>query len=128
VARINPITDTPAIHTSNCALLIDLSYKTTGIVVFGILALNHIEKVIHRTQGREEYTTSHVTSFPKSFHYYSYGTVLHHVLAHGQVCVMIHTGSRGLGHQVASEALQTMDKAMYLMVLNQMILNFHALE
>jgi tRNA-splicing ligase RtcB len=46
----------------------------------------------------------------------------------GQVCVMIHTGSRGLGHQVASEALQTMDKAMYLMVLNQMILNFHALE
>ena len=31
----------------------------------------------------------------------------------GQVCVMIHTGSRGLGHQVASEALQTMDKAMY---------------
>ena len=51
-----------------------------------------------------------------------------HIHSVGQVCVMIHTGSRGLGHQVASEALQTMDKAMYLMVLNQMILNFHALE
>ncbi len=33
--------------------------------------------------------------------------------SNGQVCVMIHTGSRGLGHQVASEALQTMDKAMH---------------
>ena len=31
----------------------------------------------------------------------------------GQVCVMIHTGSRGLGHQVATDALQKMDKAMY---------------
>ena len=30
---INPITDTPTIHTSNCALLliIDLTYKTTGL-------------------------------------------------------------------------------------------------
>jgi len=31
----------------------------------------------------------------------------------GQVCVMIHTGSRGLGHQVATDALQKMDKAMH---------------
>ena len=31
----------------------------------------------------------------------------------GQVCIMIHTGSRGLGHQVATDALQKMDKAMY---------------
>jgi len=30
----------------------------------------------------------------------------------GQVCIMIHTGSRGLGHQVATEALIEMDKAM----------------
>lgn len=30
----------------------------------------------------------------------------------GQVCVMIHTGSRGLGHQVATDALQTMEKVM----------------
>ena len=31
----------------------------------------------------------------------------------GQVMIMIHTGSRGLGHQVASEAVQKMDKAMH---------------
>ena len=31
----------------------------------------------------------------------------------GQVCIMIHTGSRGLGHQVATDALQKMDKAMH---------------
>eukprot|EP01105_Mastigella_eilhardi_P023891 TRINITY_DN6103_c0_g1_i1.p1 TRINITY_DN6103_c0_g1~~TRINITY_DN6103_c0_g1_i1.p1 ORF type:complete len:508 (-),score=149.90 TRINITY_DN6103_c0_g1_i1:127-1650(-) len=30
----------------------------------------------------------------------------------GQVCVMIHSGSRGLGHQVATDALQVMEKAM----------------
>lgn len=30
----------------------------------------------------------------------------------GQVCVMIHTGSRGLGHQVATDALLTMEKVM----------------
>ena len=30
----------------------------------------------------------------------------------GQVCVMIHTGSRGLGHQVATDALTAMEKAM----------------
>jgi len=30
----------------------------------------------------------------------------------GQICVMIHTGSRGLGHQVCTDFLQTMDKAM----------------
>nr|WCZ58751.1 RNA-splicing ligase RtcB [Seculamonas ecuadoriensis] len=30
----------------------------------------------------------------------------------GQVCVMIHSGSRGLGHQVASDALVVMEKAM----------------
>jgi tRNA-splicing ligase RtcB len=30
----------------------------------------------------------------------------------GQVCIMIHTGSRGLGHQVATDALMTMEKAM----------------
>lgn len=29
----------------------------------------------------------------------------------GQVCVMIHSGSRGLGHQVATDALQAMEKA-----------------
>ena len=30
----------------------------------------------------------------------------------GQVCVMIHTGSRGLGHQVATDALSEMENAM----------------
>jgi len=30
----------------------------------------------------------------------------------GQVCIMIHTGSRGLGHQVATDALTKMDNAM----------------
>jgi len=30
----------------------------------------------------------------------------------GQVCVMIHTGSRGLGHQVATDALTVMERAM----------------
>jgi len=30
----------------------------------------------------------------------------------GQVCIMLHTGSRGLGHQVATDALTVMEKAM----------------
>jgi len=30
----------------------------------------------------------------------------------GQVCVMVHSGSRGLGHQVATDALVVMEKAM----------------
>ncbi|PHJ15717.1 dna chr wayne state university expressed family protein [Cystoisospora suis] len=30
----------------------------------------------------------------------------------GQVCVMIHSGSRGLGHQVATDALVAMEAAM----------------
>lgn len=30
----------------------------------------------------------------------------------GQVCVMIHSGSRGFGHQVATDALVAMEKAM----------------
>ncbi|GAB4820986.1 hypothetical protein N2152v2_008032 [Parachlorella kessleri] len=30
----------------------------------------------------------------------------------GQVCVMIHTGSRGLGHQVCTDALATCDRAV----------------
>ncbi|KAG2469079.1 RTCB ligase, partial [Polypterus senegalus] len=30
----------------------------------------------------------------------------------GQVCIMIHSGSRGLGHQVATDALAQMEKAM----------------
>jgi tRNA-splicing ligase RtcB len=30
----------------------------------------------------------------------------------GQVCVMIHCGSRGLGHQVATDSLVLMEKAM----------------
>ena len=30
----------------------------------------------------------------------------------GQVCIMIHCGSRGLGHQVATDALVVMEKAM----------------
>ncbi len=30
----------------------------------------------------------------------------------GQVCVMIHSGSRGLGHQVATDSLVEMEKAM----------------
>ena len=29
-----------------------------------------------------------------------------------QVCVMIHSGSRGLGHQVATDALTAMERAM----------------
>jgi tRNA-splicing ligase RtcB len=31
----------------------------------------------------------------------------------GQVCVMLHCGSRGLGHQVATDALVSMEKAMF---------------
>lgn len=34
------------------------------------------------------------------------------ITAVGQVCVMIHSGSRGLGHQVATDALVAMDAAM----------------
>lgn len=30
----------------------------------------------------------------------------------GQICVMIHSGSRGLGHQVATDALTSMERAM----------------
>jgi len=30
----------------------------------------------------------------------------------GQVCVMIHSGSRGLGHQVATDSISAMDKSM----------------
>lgn len=30
----------------------------------------------------------------------------------GQVCVMIHSGSRGLGHQVATDSLTAMERAM----------------
>lgn len=30
----------------------------------------------------------------------------------GQVCIMLHSGSRGLGHQVATDALVEMEKAM----------------
>lgn len=30
----------------------------------------------------------------------------------GQICVMIHSGSRGFGHQVATDALVQMEKAM----------------
>ena len=30
----------------------------------------------------------------------------------GQICVMLHCGSRGLGHQVATDALVAMEKAM----------------
>uniref|UniRef100_A0A1I8B9C8 3'-phosphate/5'-hydroxy nucleic acid ligase n=1 Tax=Meloidogyne hapla TaxID=6305 RepID=A0A1I8B9C8_MELHA len=30
----------------------------------------------------------------------------------GQICIMLHTGSRGLGHQVATDALVVMEKAM----------------
>ncbi|HEX6198488.1 MAG TPA: RtcB family protein [Jiangellaceae bacterium] len=33
-------------------------------------------------------------------------------LAGGQVCVMIHCGSRGLGHQICTDHVRTMDKAM----------------
>ena len=33
-------------------------------------------------------------------------------LADGQVCVMIHCGSRGLGHQICSDHVQIMDRAM----------------
>ncbi|WP_431945217.1 RtcB family protein [Actinacidiphila sp. bgisy167] len=33
-------------------------------------------------------------------------------LALGQVCVMIHCGSRGLGHQICSDHVRTMDRAM----------------
>lgn len=30
----------------------------------------------------------------------------------GQVCIMVHSGSRGLGHQVATDALTSMERAM----------------
>ena len=33
-------------------------------------------------------------------------------LAHSQVCVMIHCGSRGLGHQICGDHVRIMDKAM----------------
>jgi tRNA-splicing ligase RtcB (3'-phosphate/5'-hydroxy nucleic acid ligase) len=33
-------------------------------------------------------------------------------LARGQVCVMIHCGSRGLGHQICTDHVRTMDAAM----------------
>jgi len=33
-------------------------------------------------------------------------------LRHGQVCVMIHCGSRGLGHQICTDHVRAMDKAM----------------
>jgi tRNA-splicing ligase RtcB (3'-phosphate/5'-hydroxy nucleic acid ligase) len=33
-------------------------------------------------------------------------------LVDGQVCVMIHCGSRGLGHQICSDQVQIMDRAM----------------
>jgi tRNA-splicing ligase RtcB len=33
-------------------------------------------------------------------------------LAHGQVCVMIHCGSRGLGHQICGDQVRIMDQAM----------------
>jgi tRNA-splicing ligase RtcB len=33
-------------------------------------------------------------------------------LCPGQVCVMIHTGSRGLGHQICTDHVRAMDKAM----------------
>lgn len=33
-------------------------------------------------------------------------------IGQGQVCVMIHSGSRGFGHQVATDALLSMEKAM----------------
>ncbi|SON59667.1 RNA-splicing ligase RtcB [Mycobacterium simulans] len=33
-------------------------------------------------------------------------------LAEGAVCVMIHTGSRGLGHQICTDHVQKMEKAM----------------
>eukprot|EP01112_Ceratiomyxa_fruticulosa_P018462 TRINITY_DN589_c0_g3_i2.p1 TRINITY_DN589_c0_g3~~TRINITY_DN589_c0_g3_i2.p1 ORF type:complete len:507 (-),score=83.70 TRINITY_DN589_c0_g3_i2:206-1726(-) len=36
----------------------------------------------------------------------------------GQVCVMIHSGSRGLGHQVATDALVLMEKAMATQKIN----------
>lgn len=32
-------------------------------------------------------------------------------LEHGQVCIMIHTGSRGLGHQVCTDYLQILERA-----------------
>jgi tRNA-splicing ligase RtcB len=35
-----------------------------------------------------------------------------HGLRADQVCVMIHCGSRGLGHQICSDYVQTMDRAM----------------
>jgi len=36
----------------------------------------------------------------------------------GQVCVMIHSGSRGLGHQVATDSLVLMEKAMAYQKIN----------
>lgn len=38
----------------------------------------------------------------------------------GQVCIMIHSGSRGLGHQVATDSLISMENAMarYCLVLS----------
>ena len=33
-------------------------------------------------------------------------------LAEGRVCVMIHCGSRGLGHQICTDHVQIMDQVM----------------
>jgi len=43
---------------------------------------------------------------------YDTATAQRYGLAHGQVCVMIHCGSRGLGHQICGDHVRIMDKAM----------------
>jgi tRNA-splicing ligase RtcB len=55
---------------------------------------NHFLEVQHVAQVYDEPVAS------------AFGLVL------GQVCVMIHTGSRGLGHQVCSDHVRTMEAAM----------------
>ncbi len=39
-------------------------------------------------------------------------TVLMFCVSHVKVCIFVHSGSRGLGHQVATDALVKMEKAM----------------
>ena len=52
-----------------------------------------------------------MTSELCSFNLFSVSLFLH-ILCAGQVCIMIHSGSRGLGHQVATDALTAMEAAM----------------
>lgn len=68
--------------------------------------------------GMQYFMPSHTGSI--SYHYISLHIISNHYISchtcitgrAGQVCIMIHSGSRGLGHQVATDALTAMEAAM----------------